>query len=156
MLPEGMSADLAPAPVRDRLLEAHLPARTVVVLQRGPCACDLVGLPGTAKADQERGLRKRYREMGASRAQVIEALELHRRPRPRIPYQVSWPESLAGFVAEHARNAGPALYQLSFGAVHPAGGKLPDGGGTATLTAAKVRSGPRGWLDDSRLVLVKP
>ncbi len=153
MLPEGAVADLAPPLIRDPLLEHHLTARTVVELRRGGCACDLLGLGGSAR-DQERELRRRYRTLGATRDQTISALEQHRRPRLRVARMVSWPELLAGFVAEHARNAGPALYLLQFAARHPARPARPMV--DSRIPAARVRAGPRGWLVADQATLVDP
>jgi hypothetical protein len=153
MLPEGAAADLAPPLIRDPLLEHHLPARTVVELRRGSCACDLLGLDGGAK-HQERELRRRYRTLGATRDQTIAALEQHRRPRLRLAQPVAWPELLAGFVAEHARNAGPALYLLQFAARHPA--RLPRPLVDSRITAARVRADPRDWLVLDQATLVEP
>ena len=83
MLPEGATADLAPPLIRDPLLEHHLTARTVVALRRGSCACDLLGLDGSA-GDQERELRQRYRVLGATRDQTISALEQHQMGRAHV------------------------------------------------------------------------
>ncbi len=153
MLPDGAAADLAPPLVRDPLLEHHLPARTVVELLRGCCACDFLGLGGSAK-DQERELRRRYRTLGATRDQTISALEQHRCPRVRLVQPVAWPELLAGFVAEHARNAGPALYLLQFAARHPARPQRPMAG--SQINATQVRASPRDWLVVHQVTLVEP
>jgi hypothetical protein len=61
--------------------------------------------------------------------------------------------ALAAFVAEHARNAGPTLYELRFGpaaaASHP-----PDLTRAAEVPLARVRAAPGGWLEEGRPITV--
>lgn len=151
MLPEGAMADLAPPQQRDSLLARHPPAQTVVVLTRGGCACDLVG----RRSEDEHVLRSKYRSLGAARGDIIEALEQHRRPGSRLRYPVDWPSALAGFVAEHARNAGEALYYLRFSARPGSGFEWPDAAPT-TIRASSVRSDPTSWLPEEHPIFVLP
>lgn len=153
MLPDGASAELAPPVPRDHLMEVHPIARTVVTLQRGACACELLALEGTPD-DQERELRTRYRALGMTRSATISALELHRRAKPRLPYPVEWPDLVAGFVAEHARNAGPALYLLLFSAGPIGAMERP--GPPVRITAAEVRATRGRWLVLDQPILVGP
>lgn len=153
MLPDGASAELAHPAIRDQLMEQHLTARTVVSLQRGACACDLLALGGSSK-DQERDLRTRYRALGITRSATISALELHRRPKSRLPYPPVWPDLVAGFVAEHARNAGPALYLLQFVAGPHAAIRRPKK--PSRTTAAEVRAASGDWLVLDQPVVVDP
>jgi len=150
MLPEGAAADLAPPEQRDTLLARHPPAQTVVVLTRGGCACDLVG----QRPEDDGVLRSKYRSLEARRADMIEALEQHRRPGSRLRYPVDWPSAIAGFVAEHARNAGEALYYLRFSARPGADFRWPNE--QTTITASAVRAAPRSWLLEERPTFVVP
>lgn len=151
MLPGGATADLAPAEQRDTLLAQYAPAQTVVVLARGGCACDLVG----RRSEDDRELRSKYRAVEAARSDVIEALDQHRRVGSRLRYPVDWPGALAGFVAEHARNAGGALYYLRFSARPGSAFGWPDVS-TTTIGALEVRSAPTSWLPEERPILVLP
>ena len=64
----------------------------------------------------------------------------------------AWRAALAGFVAEHARNAGPTLYYLRFGwSRAKTGGSL---GEVETMSAAAVRAAADGWLEENRLTEV--
>jgi hypothetical protein len=124
MLPPGLSADLAPSHSAS-LQRLHPASRTVAQLVVGACSCDLVRQRGTDPIDDERELRGRYQRAGVARTEVIKALERHRRgPVPRPSPSSGWPEALAAFVAEHARNAGPTLYFLDF-TPHPRGRQTP-------------------------------
>ncbi len=156
MLPSGMTADLLPTGLRDGMLD-HLPeARDAVVLARGECACDLAGRRLPDREDDERRLRARYRALGVSRPRVIRAIDAHRRqPRRPVVPPGHWPRALAGFVAEHARNAGPALYLLRFTAAPEEPPVWPDGR-DRSLTAAQVRADPAGWLDEDTPTTVVP
>ena len=100
----------------------------------------------------ERHLRSRYRALGLSRDRIVRELERHRRAPDGIAEpDGGWPEALAAFVAEHARNAGPTLYRLTF---------LPQGDTRATepaplrRTVSEIRARPEHWLEEGRFTLV--
>lgn len=154
MLPEGVSADLL-SPALQRFFLEHLPrARTAVRLRSGGCACDLAGRRLGSTEENERALRTRYRREGADRGQMIRALEAHRR-RPVLQLlEIPLTEVFAGFVAEHARNAGPALFLLDFSADPDRQPAWP--GGAVRLPAAAVRRAPDSWLSEDVPVLVLP
>ncbi|HEU4680577.1 MAG TPA: hypothetical protein VFS51_02450, partial [Gemmatimonadales bacterium] len=108
-------------------------AQTVLRILAGRCSCDLVRPRLADERDDERHLRERYRSLGVSRAAAIAALERHRLGvRPRVPAE-GWSRALAGFIAEHARNAGPSLYYLSFS--HQAAA-LPPSAGSRQVTVS--------------------
>jgi hypothetical protein len=111
MLPPGASADLASYPDQQQLKALHPAAKTVARILIGGCSCDLVRPRLSEAREDERHLRERYRALGLSRTTIIHSLERHRGQRPPLTLtgRRSWPETLAGFVAEHARNAGPSL-----------------------------------------------
>jgi hypothetical protein len=152
MLPAGIAADVLPTKEAARL-RALLPlAQTVARLTVGPCSCDLVRPRHGDPREDERDLRRRYSRLGLPRERIIRELERHRRgPMPPAP-PAGWRAALAGFVAEHARNAGPTLYHLVF---------LPVGRGeeredAAGRTVAEVRADPEGWLvEGAPLVVVR-
>jgi hypothetical protein len=85
---------------------------------------------------------------------VVLALEAHRRAPPVPTPDGPVAEAFAGFVAEHARNAGPALYLLDFSADPERQPQWP--GGAVRLTAAEVRRQPESWLTEAAPVLVLP
>jgi hypothetical protein len=153
MLPPGLTADLAPS--RRTALQRLLPsARTVAQLLVGACSCDLFRARLADPIEDERELRSRYGRAKVPRGEIIKALERHRRgPLPRPTPVGGWLEALAAFVIEHARNAGPTLYQLEF--------TLPAGGaGTEKLAApvassvAEVRRHPDRWLVEGTPTIV--
>jgi hypothetical protein len=157
MLPTGISAHV-PAPPEHAALRKILPtAQTSLVLLAGACSCDLVRQRGAEPMEDERYLRARYFKAGVSRAEIMQRLERHRRRSadPARPHQ-QWATALAGFVAEHARNAGPSLYLLHFGA--PGLAPAPDLSGRSPVqkTAAEIRRHPADWLQESVPLLVKP
>jgi hypothetical protein len=102
--------------------------------------------------EDEAPLRKRYRALGYSRERVIRALELHRRALERRAQPAGhWPRAFAGFVSEHARNAGPTLYYLHFS--HD--GLLGVAAGTTRqIGTAEVRAAPGAWLPEDVPVVV--
>ncbi len=146
MLPRGLAADALPEETaRFRFL---LPAaQTAAHLRAGPCSCDLVRPRQAESREDERDLRRRYGAMGLSRDLIIRELERHRRG-PVAPPAAGWPHLLAEFVAEHARNAGPTLYELTF---EPGGAAV---GSPVTRSVPEVRSDPAGWLREGQPVLV--
>ena len=153
MLPPGLAADLVPAAERALLQDLHPSAKTVAHLLVGACSCDLVRPRRQDPIEDERELRRRYQREKLDRSDIIRRLERHRRgplPRPR-PVE-GWSTILAGFVLEHARNAGPTLYLLDF-APSGQGGEAQDRT-PASCSAAEIRRAPDGWLTEGRPVIV--
>jgi hypothetical protein len=150
MLPAGLSAQPV-APAEAAAARRLLPgAQTVAVLLAGACSCDFVHSRETDIRQDERHLRARYGALRLSRDEIIRRLERHRH-RPAALAGGPWPTLLAGFVAEHARNAGATLYSLGFGdGPRPA----PSDPGPVTRTASQVREHATGWLEEDRPVLV--
>jgi hypothetical protein len=152
MLPPGLTADLLP-PKEQPALRSLLPdAQTVARVLHGGCSCDLVTQRHPVAREDEAPLRRRYRALGYSRERVIRALELHRRALERRSQPPGhWPRAFAGFVAEHARNAGPTLYYLHFShdGLLSVGGEAP-----RQVRTAEVRSSPGAWLPEEVPVVV--
>ena len=154
MLPAGLSAHAVDSVERAVLRELHPAGQLVLRLLVGACSCDLIRSRGATPREDERDLRERYRRLGLSREATLRALEIHRvGPVQRIQPQGGWPSAIAGFVAEHARNAGPTLYFLDFSP----GPRLtlsspPEP--TVARTVADVRGRPESWLTESRPTLV--
>jgi hypothetical protein len=149
MLPRGLAADLAPPADRQALTRLWPPAATVARLLVGGCSCDLVRPRHPDPREDERELRERYRQLGLPRDDVIRALDAHRRgPSPRREPEGGWPRALAGFVLEHARNAGATLYLLVF---HPQLrlGDPPDPSRLVTRHRSEPRDRPDGWLREA-------
>jgi hypothetical protein len=156
MLPEGITADLL-QPSLHRFFTGKLHGtRTGVQLRHGGCACDLTGRRHPDPLEDERNLRARYRRIGARRDGVIRALDWHRR-RPAGPPvgPGHWAAATAAFVAEHARNAGPALYYLDFTAEAERQPRW-EAPATRAVTAAQVRDTPADWLPDGDPIIVQP
>jgi len=153
MLPSGITADLLSPPEQQALRALHPVARTGVRLLIGRCSCDFVIPRDSVPGSGERHLRTRLFALGLSRAQVIEALDVHRGGRDRtVADPAGWQGVLAGFVAEHARNAGPTLYLLRFG--HgPLQLRRADAA-PVELPALAVRAGPTAWLVEDRPTIV--
>jgi hypothetical protein len=152
MLPGGITAD--PLPSTELAgVRALLPsAQTVAHLRVGACSCDLVRprLPNTR--DDERHLRARYKTLGLSRERIVRELERHRRVSPGLPEpEGGWRAALAAFVAEHARNAGPTLFLLSF---QPGPDIQAAASPPVRRTVAEIRAGPEEWLEEGRSMLV--
>jgi hypothetical protein len=154
MLPAGLSADLLPPTEQAALRDLHPEAQTVARILHGGCSCDLVTQRHPASAEDEARLRIRYRAMGYSRAQVIRALEVHRRAVERRPKPPGyWPQRIVEFVWEHARNAGPTLYYLQFS--HE-GLQQVAPGPPRIISTADVRAFPGIWLpEDAPIVVVR-
>jgi hypothetical protein len=154
MLPAGLTADLAPSLHRTTLQRLHPAAKTVAQLLIGSCSCDLVRDRLSDPIADERELRSRYREHKLSRNEIIKELERHRRrPTPRPKSSMEWADALAGFVGEHARNAGPTLYLLDFGPhsreTHPTSTADP-----VACSVREIRVSGSPWLIEGRPVLV--
>jgi len=152
MLPPGLAAS-AGTPAEVAWLRGVLSAaQTVAHLGVGACACDLVRPRDPNPREDERHLRERYFRMGLDRDTIVAELERHRRRRPPPPPE-GWPRALAGFVAEHARNAGPTVYELRFGRAADAANP-PDLTRAARLPLDRVRSAPDQWLQEGRPITV--
>ncbi len=149
MLPPGFSADVAPVAEQAELRPRLAGAQTVARLRVGGCACALRLAPGT---EPERHLRRRYAALGLSRERIIAGIDRHRRGAPKPDDPSAWQAALAGFVAEHARNAGPSLYYLGFQA-EPAGGR-PGAGPAVRVSAAVLTDAADTWLEEGRLIEV--
>lgn len=152
MLPPGITADPLPSSELAGVRSLLSSAQTVVLLRVGACSCDLVRprLPDTR--EDERHLRSRYKALGLSRDRIVRELERHRRTPGGIPEpEGGWRAALAAFVAEHARNAGPTLYRLSF---HPGADRLGTEPAPLRRTVSEIRARPEQWLEEGRLTLV--
>jgi hypothetical protein len=128
MLPPGIAADALPPAELTRFRTLLPAAQTAAHLRVGPCSCDLV--------------RSRHLD--------TRELERHRRGLAPAEPRGGWRAALAGFVAEHARNAGPTFYQLDF----QPGGRDAGDGQPLTCTVAEVRADPDGWLQEGHPVVV--
>jgi hypothetical protein len=153
MLPAGLTADLAPSH-RTVLHHLHPSAKTVAQLLVGACSCDLVRARLPDPIEDERELRSRYGRAKVRRAEIIQALDRHRRgPLPRTAPTSGWPEALAAFVIEHARNAGPTLYLLEF-THHSARVGTHQLAAPVTRSVAEVRQHPDRWLVEGTPTIV--
>ena len=154
MLPVGLAADLL-SPAEQRAARKHHPdGQTVARVVHGACSCDLVTRRHPSTREDEAHLRARYRGLGLSRDLTIRALETHRRALERRQHPPDyWPAAFAGFVAEHARNAGPTMYYLGFSPdgelVIPADVEAP-----ALIQASEVKRRPDAWLEEGKLTIV--
>jgi hypothetical protein len=89
--------------------------------------------------------------LGLSRPAIIEALERHRRAgHPPWLAPADRASALAAFVAEHARNAGPTIYDLQFGLEPP---HAPPST-VMRIPVEAVRTAREPWLVEGRAVLV--
>jgi hypothetical protein len=153
MLPSGITADLVSPTDQQALRDLHPAARTCVRLLIGRCSCDFVIPRGSATDSGERHLRNRLFAAGLSRPQVIAALDVHRSGRERpVAELTEWQAALAGFVAEHARNAGPTLYLLCFGN-GPQQLRRPHAA-PVDVPLSAVEAAPAGWLVEDRPTIV--
>ena len=151
MLPVGTHAD-AMGPATQAPYRALLPgSQTAVILRAGHCACGLLLPRFRAAHTDEAHLRERYRVLRVPRAQVIRALERHRRSAAALTH--AEPDALVRLVREHARNAGESAWLLGFSA-HDEPPQLP-----ATVAAARrvadLASDPEGWLTEGQVTLVQ-
>ena len=154
MLAAGLSAELLEPGEARLLLKHHPDAQTAARLVHGACSCDLVRYRQPVSQEDEAHLRTRYRQLGLSRDSIIGALENHRRALERRQRpEGHWPQALAAFVVEHARNAGPTLYYLGFS--HDGRLSLPPNAAPAvSLPVSAIQRDPAGWLPETRLTLV--
>jgi len=155
MLNEDLTADALPPADVLALRTRHYDTQTVARILRGACSCDLFRPRDPDRRTDEAYHRRRYRELGYARDRVIAALEMHRRgPRGRPRPPGFWPRTLAAFVREHARNAGPTWYFYHFS--HD--GLLADERATRparTIHAAAVTDDVAGWLPEAIPVVVE-
>ena len=151
MLPPGLTADPLPSGEVERVRPLLPAARTAAHLRVGACSCDLVRPRLPDPREDERHLRARYRALGLPRERIIRELERHRRaPSGASAPPGGWAAALAGFIAEHARNAGPTLLRLSFRPSPPASEPAE----SLTRTVSEIRADPGGWLEEGRPILV--
>jgi hypothetical protein len=156
MLPAGLIAQPADRADHDRLVALHPAARTVVRLLVGACSCDLIRARHADPHEDERHHRERHRRAGTARHAVLEAIARHRRGADVPAPKGGWSAALAGFVAEHARNAGETLYLLRFVA-GPADrhGLVPSTDiPIRHLPAKAVIARPDQWLEEGVAVVV--
>lgn len=163
MLPAGLTADPLPSAELSRFRAILPSAQTAASLLVGACSCDLVRARLADSRDDERYLRERFRRAGLPRDRIIRELERHRRGGTAVEPPAGWRAALADFVAEHARNAGPTLFQLASyppvrettgdGLRASAPGTKPD---VAPLTrrVPEIRAAPERWLEEGTPVLV--
>ena len=154
MLAPGLSAELLDTGEARTLLQHHPDAQTGARLLHGACSCDLVRYRHPMSREDEAHLRARYRQLGLSRDAMIRGLDNHRKALDRRQRpEGHWPQAVAAFVVEHARNAGPTLYYLDFSAASQLM-LLPTSGGMATVPVSSVRHDPAAWLREKTLTLV--
>lgn len=150
MAPHGITIDLLP-PADGARLKALLPeARTAVRFLSGMCSCDFFLQREPVAHREESELRRRWRKLGLNRQAILAATDRHRRAPALSRAPEAWQQDIAAFVAEHLRNAGPALYLHQFsgdGHVHPAAD-------VSEVELQKVRRDPVGWLPEGRPVIV--
>jgi hypothetical protein len=152
MLPPGISADPLPSSELASFRTLLHSAQTAAHLRVGACSCDLVRARLPDSREDERHLRARYRALGLPRDRIVRELERHRRRSSESQEPPGgWRAALAAFVAEHARNAGPTLFRLTFQPT-PHGGTAD--GAPVRRTVPEVRARPEGWLEEGRTVLV--
>jgi len=154
LLPRGIAADLLP-PADAAILRVHFStAVTFARLLVGPCACAFFLDRGHNPRAAESELRRQWSRLGLTRAEILPALESHRRGAPvRGEPLAHWQHALAGFVAEHARNAGPTLFYRHVTTTGLAG-RPPGEHGPVVLPVARVLADPAGWLEHDRLTIV--
>ena len=152
MLPAGITADPLPSTQVAGFRRLLPPAQTAAHLRVGACSCDLVRPRLQDTRDDERHLRARYKALGLSRDRIVRELERHRRAPPGIPEpKEGWRTTLAAFVAEHARNAGPTLFRLTF---HPAPERPASDSAPVRRTVSEIRARPEQWIEEGRSILV--
>ena len=152
MLPPGITADPQPSSELVGFRALLHSAQTAAHLRVGACSCDLVRPRLPDPREDERPLRSRYKALGLPRDRIVRELERHRGSRPEHPEPAGgWRTALAAFVAEHARNAGPTLFRLTF---HPAPHAAQTDSTPLRRTVTEIRAHPEGWLEEGRTILV--
>ena len=151
MLPRGVAAHSMAASELTALRILLPAAQTAAHLVVGACSCDFVRRRHPDPREDERHLRRRYAGLSLSRERIILELERHRRPRAPPP-PGGWAAALVAFVAEHARNAGPTVYHLTFDPGEPS--RETSAPQALTRTMAEVRGNPEGWVEEDRHLLV--
>ena len=152
MLPDGITADALPSTELTGFRVLLPSAQTAAHLRVGACSCDLVRPRLPDAREDERYLRARYKALGLSRDRIVRELERHRRAPPGIPEpEQGWRAALAAFVAEHARNAGPTVFRLTF---HPGPDDPASDGAPVRRTVSEIRARPEHWLEEARSMLV--
>ena len=154
MLAQGITADFLP-PADAALLRPHFStAATFARLRVGPCSCAFFLPVAEHPRAAESELRRTWSRLGLTRAGIISALEFHRRGTSAHGRPLAhWRQALAGFVAEHARNAGPTLYHRHVTTTGLAG-RPPADHGPVILPVARVLADAAGWLEEDRLTVV--
>jgi hypothetical protein len=151
MVPEGVTVDLASPAEQQGLRASHRGIQTVARLLIGRCSCDFVRPRDPDPHEDERHLRERYRRMGIDRALTISGLERHR-AGGKIPVPTEgWSRALVDFVREHARNAGPSVYQLAF---LPPGSTLSAHPALRRVLLDRITPDLERWLVEDAPVLV--
>ena len=153
MLPDGITADALPSTELTGFRVLLPTAQTAAHLRVGACSCDLVRPRLPDAREDERHLRARYKALGLSRDRIIRELERHRQRTPGIREpERGWRAALAAFVAEHARNAGPTLFRLTFhpGPVEPATTDTP-----VRRTVSEIRARPEHWLEEGSTIVLR-
>ena len=151
MLPPGLTADLGSFSDHQALRAIHPYAATVARILSGRCSCDLARPRLSEPTEDERHLRERYRQLKVPRATVITALERHRRPEGVRSRGADRATELWKFVAEHARNAGPTLFYLTFS---PDSAPLSPPAKLHPLAASTATGTPHNWLQEGTPTLV--
>lgn len=151
MLPGGITADPLPSTQLAGFRSLLPSAQTAAHLRVGACSCDLVRPRLSDTREDERHLRVRYKALGLPRERIVRELERHRRTSRVFEPEGGWRAALVAFVAEHARNAGPTVFQLSF---HPGRDDPATAGASLRRTVSDIRARPDDWLEEDRAILV--
>lgn len=151
MMPEGITVDLADPAEQRALKPLHRGIQTVAKLLIGRCSCDFVRPRGSTRQEDERHLRERYRRAGIPRAGVIAGMERHRAGESILPPPEGWPRALVDLVLEHARNAGPTVYLLTF---VPPSSSLQFHPPVRRLQAAQITPNLDQWLLEGSPVVI--
>jgi hypothetical protein len=149
MLPPGVRADIVDAPVLARWRTALRGAHAAVHLRVGRCACRLLPARLAPAPDDEAALRAEHRRRRTPREQILAALERHR--AGAADAELVPPGALAALIAEHARNAGPAVYALGFGAP----GEVPPPAATLREVPLAEACAGEGWLVEDTALKVR-
>jgi hypothetical protein len=151
MVPDGITADPADPGEQHVLKSLHRGTQTVARLLIGRCSCDFIHQRQFDRHADERHLRARYRALDLDRQTIISALERHRVAATIPAPEEGWPHALVDFVLEHARNAGPTVYQLAF---LPPGSHLGSQPTLRRLHTSQVTQELERWLIENSPVLI--